>query len=1123
MVGPKVGFKPAKEYRPVAKKPTANTSSIKKKGVEPAKEVSNSYPFDVLNSVVNVKELGTNGGGASNFPSKGATSSRSSVEYPGDHDNDDEVYSVDNDMAHDMATEMVGFGTQSSELALASYSNSDDIQAAGSDTCPPMLDRTDYDSWSQRIRLDTLGTTPEGGVLLGPERPRTYDDLNDNGKKRFDGDVRATNILTKENKESQLYDEFERFKMLPGENINEYYVRFHKLVNDMRNIKMTMPNIQLNSKFVNNMSPEWDRNFAWGNGAAGNGGAHNRAGNANAGQGKPIKCYNCNGLGHIARNCTQPKHPQNYDYLKDKMLLMQAQENVAVLDEEELLFLAGEQTNAFDADVDNQPVKDLSLNEDNIFQANKCDAFDSDVHDLDNAIDPSDNNQVKHEIHNEVQQITVIDSTSADMGNSNVIPYEQYLTVNNVSVVPSSASSVPNVAYVLHDNDAYVPTDPLATELIIYKEQVVIYQQRAKFELTLRERKMDEQMSILIRDRNKKEENLKKELHSVKLQLNSTIQNNKIFEETVTALKQEFKQKETKFLIDFSYLKNLKDKLENKLYSHNQSIQTVHMMLKPTKLYDQDAESAIGVQNPFYLRKAKKAQPALYDGDELLKTHHVPVIVTSSEEDLELAETTRIKMNEKMNDYACVEKRVKIIPPNYSKENFMATFTPHTQLTPEQDFEKTCKKRITPTGITEGERGFEQTKRCYLTEVIPFFNLLKEHFDEVQKSLVKEVRAMKVVFENLEDEVDQNAIALKSDEIERKNLLITNETLIANCIAQDVFYIVTDSVMNAYRFHELSTSYNVAMNRAVDLEAENSKLLENIQNDNHNTMVRVFSKLEIAHLNLQLKYKHLKENLKNFKSKSSKDVPEFDAFFKLGKRDDQIQGISTATTARRLQPKRNTTNDKTLPANSVPKTKVEDHPRNNKSKLSKKNRVGSSISVRCTIFNTNSNSLCKTCNECIISFNHDKCVEHFLKSSKTSPVKKIWRVKQVKQIWTPTGKVLTTVDYHWKPTGRIFPLGEQCPLTRNTKPKVMHVKQWKPTGRLFPFGEQCPLTRNTTLKVMPIKQWKPIGRPITLGGHCPLVRPTALNSSTMLADPHANKTLVAYNLVCTNQQDPNCN
>ncbi|GJU47850.1 hypothetical protein Tco_1217405 [Tanacetum coccineum] len=34
----------------------------------------------------------------------------------------------------------------------------------------------------------------------------------------------AGSELTKEDRESQLYDEFERFKMLPGENINEYYV-----------------------------------------------------------------------------------------------------------------------------------------------------------------------------------------------------------------------------------------------------------------------------------------------------------------------------------------------------------------------------------------------------------------------------------------------------------------------------------------------------------------------------------------------------------------------------------------------------------------------------------------------------------------------------------------------------------------------------------------------------------------------------------------------------------------------------------------------------------------------------------------------------------------------------------
>ncbi|GJV36851.1 integrase, catalytic region, zinc finger, CCHC-type containing protein [Tanacetum coccineum] len=637
--------------------------------------------------------------------------------------------------------------------------------------------------------------------------------------------------LTKEDRESQLYDELERFKMLPGENINEYYVRFYKLVNDIRNIIMTMPNIQLNSKFVNNMSPEWDKFvtavklnkglketnheqlYAYlkqhekhaaqdrliieritpatndqlafvstvqphaqsshvqshqypsssinpqslqypqfpetsqidsrytqtdeildnltkqmallaqsfratlpqtnnqlrtssntRNQATiqdGNGGAQNRAGNANAGQGKPVKCYNCNGVGHIARNCTQPKRPQNSDYFKDKMLLMQAQENGAVLDEEELLFLAGEQGNSFDADVDNQPVQDLALNEDNIFQTDECDTFDSyvddeptaqsifmanlfsvglanpqagpsnasilsEVHILENAIDHSVSNQDEHEIHNKVQPSNVIDLTSVYIGNSNVIPYEQYLSVNNISVVPSCASFALNNVCVSPVNDAFVSHVPIATELKIYKEQVAIYEQHAKFELTEREQRMDDQMRMLIQNRNKTEENLKKELHSVKLQLNSTMENNKIIEETVTTLKQEFKQKESKFLTDFSNLKHLNHKLENKLHSQDQSIQTVHMMLNPTQ--------------------AEKAQLALYDGDELLKPHHVPVIVPSSEEELELAETTRNKLHVKMNDSACVEKRVNITPPNYSKENFMATFTPQTQLTPEQVF-----------------------------------------------------------------------------------------------------------------------------------------------------------------------------------------------------------------------------------------------------------------------------------------------------------------------------------------------------------------------------------------------------------------------------------------------------
>ncbi|GKD43929.1 hypothetical protein Tco_1268574 [Tanacetum coccineum] len=77
-------------------------------------------------------------------------------------------------------------------------------------------------------------------------------DILDNVKMLLEGSE-----LTKEDRESQLYDDFEHFRQNKGETIHDYYGRVAKLINDMRNIKMTISRMQLNSKFMNNMVPEW--------------------------------------------------------------------------------------------------------------------------------------------------------------------------------------------------------------------------------------------------------------------------------------------------------------------------------------------------------------------------------------------------------------------------------------------------------------------------------------------------------------------------------------------------------------------------------------------------------------------------------------------------------------------------------------------------------------------------------------------------------------------------------------------------------------------------------------------------------------------------------------------------
>nr|GEV06456.1 retrovirus-related Pol polyprotein from transposon TNT 1-94 [Tanacetum cinerariifolium] len=602
-----------------------------------------------------------------------------------------------------------------------------------------------------------------------------------------------------------------------------------------------------------------------GGGAVGYGGVQNRVGNVNPGQARPVKCYNCNGAGHI----------------------------------------------------------DLAPNVDNVFQANDCDAFDSDVDEAPTAqtmfmanlssadpvtdeAGPSYDSNILSKVrdhdhyqdavcahpeeqamHDSVQLNHVVNLHADYTSDSNTISYDQYVKDNEVPVVHSDLSSVANDAFMMIYNDMCEPhaqsvsnpsrntvvENSLTAKLATYKEQVELYARRAKFELIEREQKINEQLRLVISDRNFKEETLKKELHSIKLKLASTIIHNKSMVDEFTFLKKDFKQKENKYLEDFLDMKCLKEK------------------------------------------------PALYNGHEIIKDNHALAIVHNTEDTLEKAEITRKKMNDKMKVPECVTRKVKIAPHDYSKENFLAIFTPQKQLTPKQIFwsqdliklkskdlkERTTvsrpikaltlyppntpatlvPRRITPTGLTEGKRGFEQTKECYLKDVIPFFKTLKDNFEGIQKALTKE---MKDVFEELETEVAQNVVDRKHDAIEQKNLLIANDNLIAECLSIEVFKVATNSELNVARLTKMHVANTLVEARCLALEDELANLRDKSHHDNQEELINRFSKLEVNHLDLQLKYQNLKDSFGNNPPAPDSYTPDFDLVFVIGKMHASLQG-----------------------------------------------------------------------------------------------------------------------------------------------------------------------------------------------------------------------------------------
>ncbi|GKB72742.1 integrase, catalytic region, zinc finger, CCHC-type containing protein [Tanacetum coccineum] len=214
------------------------------------------------------------------------------------------------------------------------------IIVAGAENRPPMLEKTMYDSWVSRISLFIKGKkhgrmmldSIDNGPLVYPTveedrqtRIKKYSELTEAQQLQDDCDVQATNIILHGlppdvyalvNHQETTKDIWDRVKLLVKATELSYQERECRFYN-------------LFDKFAYVQGETLNRGIAT-----------TSKGNYAAGQPRVVKCYNCQGEGHMARQCTQPKRPRNVAWFKEKLMLAKAQEAGQILDEEQLAFLA---------------------------------------------------------------------------------------------------------------------------------------------------------------------------------------------------------------------------------------------------------------------------------------------------------------------------------------------------------------------------------------------------------------------------------------------------------------------------------------------------------------------------------------------------------------------------------------------------------------------------------------------------------------------------------------------------------------------------------------------------------------------------------------------------------------
>ncbi|GJX77583.1 integrase, catalytic region, zinc finger, CCHC-type containing protein [Tanacetum coccineum] len=259
-----------------------------------------------------------------------------------------------------------------------------DIYDTGSKTRPPMLNKENYVPWFSRL-LRYAKSDPDREVLVNETfHEQKEDELTEKELKQIYAAVNSCETAQEiwlrvqqmmkgsdigiQEKKAKLFNEWERFTSTDRESIESYYHRSQTLVliakefklnystptknnqrisSNPRNRQIAQPGMNMGqdrqmqmvgdcSEAVQNPSvqnvgnqnglivvpgianqnPKWNGNVV----------AARAEGNSMGNNGNQIRCYNCIGLGHFARNCIVRPRRRDAAYLQTQLLIAQKEE-----------------------------------------------------------------------------------------------------------------------------------------------------------------------------------------------------------------------------------------------------------------------------------------------------------------------------------------------------------------------------------------------------------------------------------------------------------------------------------------------------------------------------------------------------------------------------------------------------------------------------------------------------------------------------------------------------------------------------------------------------------------------------------------------------------------------------